>query len=237
MRRSLAGLLLVLTLPSPAAAGGALWELNQEFYLPGDVVRAESGVWLESGMGRLEDGPFHAYLSEVGKRMPPPLPPDALRVAPVVVEPLRGTEHGDASVEFELPSVPPGRYYLSTCNDPCKLPLGDIMATELIVAASEADGQVAVLAGRFSARVRTLRILLFNRVLGHRAESLQGRVAALEREFVALSEEVADLRAAAARREARPEPDSSSSLAPLLAFVIPAALLGVVLGRRHKSSV
>ncbi|MDQ3952985.1 MAG: hypothetical protein M3279_08500, partial [Actinomycetota bacterium] len=134
----------------------------------------------------------------------------------------------------ELPSLPPGRYFLSTCNDPCKLSLGDLMATELIVAASEDDGEMSILRDRLSWRIRSLRILVTNRVLGGRPESLRGRIAALEREFVALSEEVSDLRAAGAREEKRPPEDgSTSSLPSLLAFVVPAALLGLVFGRRH----
>ncbi|HEX2196348.1 MAG TPA: hypothetical protein VHJ76_05415 [Actinomycetota bacterium] len=239
MRKLLvSGLLLAVTLPGPAVAGGALWDLNQDFYLPGEVVRAESGVWLESGMGRLEDGPFHAYLSEFDMdRMPPPLPPDAIRVAPVVVEPRPGTDYGDASVEFELPSLPPGKYFLSTCNDPCEVQLGDLMPTLLLVAESEEGGEVAVMKDRLSWRIRSLRTELMNRVFGHRADSLRNRITALERDVARVEAEVDALREAAAQRVERPpEDDPAASLPALLAFVVPAALLGVLFGHRYRSA-
>lgn len=229
-------LLLAVSVPAPARAGGALLDFDQDFYVPGDVVRAHSSVWLKSAEGRLDDGPYFAYLSHQSGEFPPPLPPEALRVAPVEVVPRPETEHGDAYVEFALPEVEPGTYWLTLCNDPCKLQLGDIMATELVVASDAAEGRMVMAVDRLSARLRTLRILVSNRVLGHRAESLRGRVTALERDVTSLTRAVEDLRSVAAAAEEKPAEDASSSLPPLLAFLVPAALLGVLAGRHYRKA-
>lgn len=229
-----AGVFLALV-SAPAHAGGALLDFDREFYVPGDVVQAHSGVWLKSSMGRLEDGPYFAYLSELTEDMPPPLPPGTLRVASVEVVPRPTGEHGDASFEFTLPAVEPGRYWVTVCNDPCKITLGDIMPTPLLVAGNEEEGRLAVVTDRLSTRIRGVRFLVNNRVLGHRGDSLRARITALERDMDHLLTDLHELRAAAERRPA-PVEDETSSLPQLLAFVVPAAVLGMLVARRPRRS-
>ncbi|HEX2294667.1 MAG TPA: hypothetical protein VHN37_05095 [Actinomycetota bacterium] len=227
--------MVLLCVPAPALAGGAELELSREFYLPGDVVRAHSSVWLKSSMGRLEDGPYFAYLSRVTKGMPTPLSPDAVRVARVEVVPRPTGEHGDASVEFVVPQVEPGRYWITICNSGCKVTLGDIVSTEMLVAGDEDEGRMAVLRDDFDQEIFQLEFLLRERVLGRDPDTVRSRVTSLEEDLALLREEVADLRAAA-RRPAPPEEDRSSMVPPLLAFVVPAAAAGILVARRYRST-
>lgn len=227
-------LLLAVAFSSPARAGGAQLDFDQEFYVPGDVVSAHSSVWLRSAQGRLEDGPYFAYLHEAAADYPPPLPETALRVAPVHVVERPTGEHGDASTEFVMPDVAPGRYALTLCNDPCAKLLGDIMPTDFIVAADDAEGRLALVRDRLSDRIRRFRILLGSRVLGARAESLRGRVISLERDVTRLMADVDELKSAA-RTAPRDRARSDGDAVPeALAFVVPAAALGLVVGRRLR---
>lgn len=230
----LVALLLLAMTTGPAHAGGAVLELDEEFYVPGDLVRAYGTVWLESSMGRLEDGPYFAYLSRVVPRMPPPLPRDAVRVGRVRIAPRSDGRHGDVSVEFLLPRMDAGRYWLTVCDRPCSITLGDLVATELIVAADADAGRIAVLRETLSERIEGLQIQLRDRVFGYRAESLRSRITALERDVTRLSAEMRGLEDAL---EARPRPSGerrSSALPSLLAFVIPGAAAGFLIARRGR---
>jgi hypothetical protein len=227
--------LLSFVLPvAPARAGGALLDFDREFYVSGDVVRARSVVWLKSALGRLEDGPYFAYLHEPAPDYPPPLPPNALRVAPVDVEPRATGETGVASVEFVLPPLGPGGYRLTLCNSPCTKTLGDVMSTELIVAASEGEGELTVAQRRLSVRLRALRVRVHNRVLGAHPPSLLGRVTALERDVRDLAARMDALAAGVRAPAPSPSGAGSAALPALHAFVVPAAALGVVFARRSR---
>lgn len=230
-------LLLTFVLPAaPARAGGALLDLDREFYVAGDVVRAHSAVWLESSQGRLDDGPFFAYLHEPSPDYPPPVPEDALRVAPVEIVERPDGEHGDASAEFVLPLLEPGRYLLTLCNDPCTKTLGDIMSTEVVVASSDSEGRIVMVQDQLRFRLRSLHARVRNHVLGSDARSLRSRITELENEVARLAKEVDVLGADA--RPSPPAPSGGSAAVPaLLAFVVPAAALGIVLARRSRGAV
>ena len=241
MRRvwsTIAGLLMLLAAAPPAQAGGALLDFDRDFYLPGDTVHASSGVWLKSAMGRLEDGPYFAYLSPFTgiDRMPPPIGPDGIQVAraEVVPRPVDDT-YGDVTLEFVMPEVEPGRYWVTICNDPCKLTLGDVKPSLTTVAADDVDGRISAATDRLRARLHTLRIAIDSRVFGHRADSIRGRLTAVERDVSRLAADVIELKSLARKAEPAPEEERSSALPPLLAFVVPAAVAGVVLGRRSRS--
>ena len=224
--------LFLVMIPGPAKAGGAVLQFDSDFYVPGDVVRASSSVWLKSSQGRLADGPYFAYLYKPSADFPPPVPAGAVRVGQVEVVPRPGGEHGDASLEFVLPDLESGRYELTLCNAGCKEYLGDIIPSEVIVAADTVEGRIVTATERLSTRLQGLRILVSNRVLGHRADSLRGRITAVERDLDSLVAEVERLNAAAERAAEHSHDTRSSSLPPLFALLVPAALLGVVAGRR-----
>lgn len=228
------GVALVIAVAGPARAGGALLDFDQDFYVAGDEVRASSVVWLRSSLGRMEDGPYFAYLHEAVPDYPPPLPDNALRVAPVEIVERPTGEHGDASAEFVMPPVAPGRYLLTFCNDPCTKTLGDIMSTEVVVASSESEGGILMVQDQLRFRLRSLHARVKTHVLGPEARSLESRVEALEKKVDRLVAEVDELRTDTARPSPAPSADSSSSLPSLLAFLLPAAALGVVMGRRSR---
>ena len=242
MRRrwsTVVGVLLLVSIPAPARAGGALLDFDKEFYVPGDDVHADSGVWLKSSMGRLEDGPYFAYVSRfTGLRsMPRPLPPDALRVAAAEIRPRPDGDYGDVSIDFVLPDLEPGEYWLTVCNDPCKHTLGDVMPTVMTVAADAADGRLRVLEQELSEDIRNVRLELQSLVLGHRPDSLRQRLTAVERDVRRLAAEVNHLNAVVGDEPAEPAGDErSSALPPLLAFIVPAAVAGILVGRRSRSA-
>lgn len=233
MRRicsAIVGALLVVVAGVPAGAGGALLDFDREFYVPGDVVHASSGVWLKSARGRLEHGPYFAYVSRYTglDSMPSPAPADAQRVAEARIEP-RDHRYGDVYVEFPLPDLEPGKYWVTICNDPCKLQLGDVMPTTMTVVEDDVEGRAVV---------ATERVRLALRSLQHRMpDGLRARLKKVEAEVERLGAEVEELRADAARPAEEPPPDEeSSALPPLLAFVVPAAVAGILLGRRSRSA-
>lgn len=242
MRRrwsTVVGIVLLVSLPLPARAGGALLSFDRDFYVPGDAVHAESGVWLESSMGRLEDGPYFAYVSTFTglEKMPPPLPHDAIRVASVEVVPRPSGEHGVASVDFVLPRLEPGRYWLTICDEGCSITLGDILPTPMLVAADDEDGRLRALEQELSEDVRDVRIELRTLVLGHHPDALRQRVTAVERDVRRLAAEVNHLNALVGDGPVQSaREDRSSGLSPLLAFVVPAAVAGALFGRRTRAS-
>lgn len=231
-------LLVLVATAAPASAGGALLDFDREFYVPGDVVHASSSVWLKSARGRMEDGPYFAYLSRFSgvESMPSPLPPDALRVAPAEVVPRPTGEHGDVAVQFVLPDLEPGQYWLTICNDPCKVQLGDIMPSLMTVASDDVEGRMMTRVEELSERLRMLRYELSNRVFGRRGDSLRNRLVAVERDVARLEAYVDELRAEARSAEQPPPEDESSAVSPLLAFVLPAALAGILLARRSRAT-
>ena len=229
--------LCLVAVPGPARAGGAMLDFDQDFYVPGDVVRASSSVWLKSSLGRLEDGPYFAYLHGADGDYPPPLPQGALRVAPVEIVERPTGEHGDASTEFVMPAVAPGRYAVTFCNDPCTKMLGDVMSTEVVVASSDAEGRIVMVQEHLRFRLRSLHARVRNYVLGPDAKSLHSRIGALEEEVARLGDAVHALEAGARRPSPAPSEGGSSALPSLLVFAVPAVALGVVMGRRSRRAV
>lgn len=216
---ALVALLLALAAP-PAAAGGANLDFEQEYYMPGDVVRAQGVVWVDSDrrdLGSLEDGPYYAYLKPEGKLLP---------VATLQIEPWPKGEHGDVSVEFVLPQLDPGYYWLHYCNASCKKPLGDLMVSQLNVVADKSEARVLDLSlriseelGRVKARSRSA------------ARSNEQRTTLLVNELEARIVELED----AIKALPGPERRSESSLP-----ILPAGLIAIPLGilwwrRSHRN--
>ena len=130
-------LLGALAAAGPAAAGGSTWEFDAARYQPGDRATARAAVGWDPDGGRYtpDVGPFGAWLWRFDPRVIHPygtIPDDAVWVADVVIslDPyeqngvLFGPHH--VTVEFTVPDLPPGRYELLHCNDPCTSTLGDL---------------------------------------------------------------------------------------------------------------
>ena len=227
-------IVIVMGAAPSASAGGAMFDLPKEFYVPGEVLRADTGVWLKSPGGRLDDGPYFAYVSPVNGRRGPRAPDDPVVTAPIHVEPRGDERYGTATVSFTVPDVPPGRYWISNCNDPCTTSLGDLVPTDFTIASDASEARLLTITTRLEERLEMLRYRVASRVLGNRRVALARRVHSLEQTLAGLEEEIAGLD----RRPSQASSDTerSSSLGPLLAFVLPAAILGAVFGRRTRQT-
>ena len=230
------GIVLAGGAASPAAAGGVMFSLDKRVYVPGEVVRAHANVWLKStiGGGRLEDGPYFAYLGTSRELpSPPPIPPPAIALGEIAISPDDDGRYGTARLRFTLPDLEPGRYWIVNCNDPCTTTLGDLMSTPVVVAAGPGDARLVTITNRLTERLRKLRHRMVNRILGSQRATLSTRLEEVERRLDTLRTDIAVLRESA-EMDVPPDEETSSSLAPILAFVVPAAGVGAVLWRRSR---
>jgi hypothetical protein len=110
----------LIALAPRAGAGGAVFDFERENYQPGDRVLGR--VTFGRGAGgpiRADAGPFIAYLMKGTTYIDAPhIPTGAIPVGPMT---LTRIDSGTwlARVDFTLPDIPPGRYGLGYCNDPC----------------------------------------------------------------------------------------------------------------------
>jgi hypothetical protein len=226
-------IVIVLGAAPSASAGGAMFDLPKDFYVPGQQVRAQSTVSLKvPSRGELDDGPYFAHVARVVGGARPSIPEDSIVTVPIRIEPRGGRRFGTATIEFTVPDAPPGLYVISSCDESCTTWLGDLVSSYFSIATDRSEARLLAITNRLEERLRELRHRIVNRVLGNRHVTLATRVQSLEESLAALEEEVA----ASDRTPLAPAGTerSSSSLGPLLAFVLPAAILGAVFGRRTR---
>ena len=112
-----------MTNPVAARAdGGAYMEFDRTHYLPGETATAEAYVYLlKRQQGRLDRGPFYAYLVTTNRSFPQvgkPIPAGAIRVGTFEVEQSR-PKWFELKVSFTVPDVAGDFYSVAMCNDPC----------------------------------------------------------------------------------------------------------------------
>jgi hypothetical protein len=96
------------------------FDFPDEYALVGESVTARATFFTEArGTGRIENGPWHAYLLPERTWIEPPhLPAGVVDLGPIAVE-----EQGDgralASIAFIVPDVTTGPYTIGICNVPC----------------------------------------------------------------------------------------------------------------------
>jgi len=125
-----------LSMP-PASAGGAPLNFERESYLPGEVAVAQTAFGRGCcGRGWIEHGPYHAYILQtvegraVGER---------IAVGEVSIDEEEYRANGQtftrlvARVEFVVPDVPFGNYWLGHCNEGCATELGDVTSGSFFV--------------------------------------------------------------------------------------------------------
>jgi hypothetical protein len=127
---ALAGGLVGTLAPAASAGGWDSLEPQHDHYLPGQtaVLRGAFAVNRLKGTGRIEDGPYYAYLlagsSLYGMIDPPRIPNGAIRLGVVrfgpVTEGDAGYRYSKGSVTFTVPDVASANYAVSFCNDPCR---------------------------------------------------------------------------------------------------------------------
>jgi hypothetical protein len=152
------GLLLALLSVNPVAAGGggSTFDFSRRWFAPGQeaVGRTQFGTDVNTESGELPGEPYFAYLL-TGEQFiePPHIPANAIRLARVEMRPVEGGIW-EASVRFVIPTVRPGSYTVSLCNDPCRDAfVGDLMGAWISVAASAEQAKFRNLEARIEERV------------------------------------------------------------------------------------
>jgi hypothetical protein len=125
----MAGGLVGVLAPSASAGGWDSLEPQRDHYLPGQtaVLRGAFAVNRLKDTGRIEDGPYYAYLlvgSRYGMIDPPRIPKGAIRLGVVrfgpVTEGQDGYRYATGSVTLTVPDIASANYSVSYCNDPCR---------------------------------------------------------------------------------------------------------------------
>jgi hypothetical protein len=106
------------------------FKFEREAYLPGEVAVAQTPFGPGCcDRGWIEDGPYYAYMQQlvdgraVGERIP---------VGEVAIGKEEYVANGQtftrlvARVEFVVPDVPFGSYWLGHCNEGCVMELGEV---------------------------------------------------------------------------------------------------------------
>jgi hypothetical protein len=143
-----AAVALVLVTPQGAAAGGAVFDLDDEFYYWNqEVVTATSFNNDIRGAGFAADGPWFGYLrikfvpsQRTGHDWAPvrDVSKGAVPLGRVTFNRLDGSLFR-ARLSFTVPEVSPGNYVIQLCNRPCDELLGDIVGAGLIVTRTETE--------------------------------------------------------------------------------------------------
>lgn len=219
---------VVILLPQPAEAGGSWLETERQYYTVGDHVVARGTFGRGSLEGRVSDGPFYAYLTP-GDRDWEALPTeDAIHLGPMTIAEATGSYCcWVARVEFTVPDVTPGRYWIDYCNDPCTIDgIGDLIGGMIFVGETEREARLAARWERAKARVERMR---------ERLDEAAAEIAALAlRREAESTEEDREPNAApqATRRVQEDRPVISIEGAALIAGAMLALLVGVVV--RHR---
>jgi hypothetical protein len=158
---------------------------------------------------------------QTDRTYPPPLPENALYVGDVVFSDTDDQQVMDVTLDFVMPDLEPGEYYLLHCNDPCSRQIGDTMSTAITVVADQ--GQ-AFLASRMYRQDR----VLFNLRYRAREEmnNLRGVTGRLERTVDSMELKIASLER---RLELASRPESASEPQSLWPWAIGLASLGLLL--------
>lgn len=175
-----------------AGGGGALLEFDRTYYVPAEVVTAETtfsnGV---ANSGRIEDGPYYAYLlPSDGWIHPPEIPDVAVPLGPITITDLSGGL-STARITFVVPKVDPGPYVLALCNQPCtQATVGDLMGGWISIVPSKDEAIRRELGDQLDRRLSRVRERLAARI--QRTEkSLSGFAA--ERDVQELTQRVNSL--------------------------------------------
>jgi hypothetical protein len=131
---------------SPVSAGGSWLETDQPWYAPGETAVAR-GVFADGTYrGTVADGPFFLYMVPGYRYLPRngSIPGWAEPVGSLTIKEATGNYCcWVASATFTVPQVPPGRYTLDYCNDPCTLDgIGDLVGGSFWVAATEEQARL-----------------------------------------------------------------------------------------------
>lgn len=229
----------LLAVPTPAGAGGPQLDWSKQAYIPGEIVFGRTNVWLKTtfedrGRGRLEAGPYYAYLSpqpatrraDGGLRNWQQVSDDWIPVGRVHIEPRPDGRYGTATVRFRLPELEPGIYWVDACNQSCAMGLGDLVGTLLNVVADESERRLMIFTHRIARDLDRLQVRMKSEVLGDKKRSLRSSIDALAERV----ERLEDLSARSSVVPVDVTDDGAPFTIPLL--VGAAAIAAAIAGRR-----
>ena len=238
------GAVMVMDPVAARADGGAYMEFDRTHYLPGDVATAEAYVYLlKPQQGRLDRGPFYAYLVTTNRSFPQigkPIPAGAIRLGTFQVEENR-PKWFDLTVSFTVPDVPGDGYTVAICNDPCTVQgFKEPIVGYISIVQTAREGVLLTQNQRLSNRIYALRRA------GKKQEKamaeLQGQFDALDlvrssmsSQMSAMEDRLAAATAAASTRESpsRPLLAPSTGIALVLALF---ALAALILSRKQRGA-
>lgn len=152
---------MVVAPATGAAGGGAVFDFDSEYYVPGDQVIGETSVGLGHGdSAELDEGPFFAWLYRSGTDFDRGT---AVLLGPIAFE-RSGHDVAVAQISFTVPDVRPGGYEIATCNDDCSVRwIGDLVGGWFTVVGTREEIPLRQLEDRLTDRIRGLggRLELF----------------------------------------------------------------------------
>jgi hypothetical protein len=200
-------LVLVASMSEVATGGGAVFNFDRRYYVPGD--RVSGRVTFGEGSGepiRAEAGPFTAYIVPGSMWIDsPPIPASAIPVGEMRLarSPIRGWV---ATLGFILPEVGPGTYSIAFCDDPCTVStMGELTGGWFQVVPSHDLIPLYESRDRLKERVRALRGKVGT--VDRRNDSLAHEVGILRDANRALEHRLAQL-----ERARRPDPATAPEI-------------------------
>ncbi len=239
------GAIVVMNPVAARADGGAYMEFDRTHYLPGETATAEAYVYLlERQQGRLDRGPFYAYLVTTNRSFPQvgkPIPAGAIRVGTFEVEQSR-PKWFELKVSFTVPDVTGDFYSVAMCNDPCTTQgFKEAIIGYISIVETAREGTLLTQNQRLSNHIYALRRA--GKKQDKAMAELQGQFDALDRvrssmasEMSAMEDRLAAARAAASStRERAPRPllAPSTGIALVLALF---ALAALIVGRKQRGA-
>jgi hypothetical protein len=225
----------ILATAGPAAAGGSWLETKDPYYPPGSQATARGTFGPGAYEGRVSDGPYYAYLVPGFRwfEKPGPVPDYAIPLGPITIRPATGNYCcWAASLTFTVPDLPPGRYSIDYCNDPCTVNgIGDLIGGSFWVADTQEEARLMARIDRLEAKAKGLKRIK------HDLRRTEAALAEAEDEQVSLINElrVAALQAASAAARGEGRASVRESLPPWVTASLVAVALFIGAWYRRSS--
>jgi hypothetical protein len=219
---------------SPAAVsanGGSFFRFERKYFAPGEVVTAQTTFSTEvEKSGRIEDGPYHAFLLSSDRWIQPPkVPNDAIPIGYITTS-SASSGAATARITFTVPQIEPGPYTLTLCNLPCThATLGDLAGGWLSIASTKDEALRKEITDRINSRILQVRQNLAARI----RDTVNQRNFATQTEVQRLADHVTKLEAQLVRMQNR-EPENASGDQHVPWTIAGLALLFAILMRRRR---
>ena len=226
---------LALIADTTLANGGAFFDFDRTYYVPGEVVSAETTFSTKvKKSGRIEDGPYYAFLLSSDRWIhAPTIPDDAVPIGHITTtRPMSGA--ATARITFTVPQIDPGPYTLTFCNLPCThATLGDLVGGSFSIASTKEEALRKEITDRMNGRIVQVRENLAARIRDVR--KAQSSFAA-RTEVQVLLERVTELEADVARlRNQQAREESGTQTAPwIMAGLLILLSVALLSRRRHR---